>query len=241
MFQCGVFSPSPKNHYLNITPKNLVRLYDAQDGRVKSLNQVSFESSDFVVPVSIAVEPMAPSPLLPMVVDRLRPAVETFRAPFSVVGGQATISRPPFRPSVSSNSRPGTPVRMKVVNSHPRAVGTTNGSAAIRPPQQSRGRTFNTPCARVSQTSCTLSKQSTPIGRITPSSCTLDQAPLCAPANIPRMANAESVCATTHTSLVTTKIQGLGTNSAAEASSLDTPTTSSLNFSTNEGTVIDSV
>lgn len=47
-FQCGVFSPKSRCHYLNITPANLVRLYlRTGEGETKCEHYGEFQSQDF--------------------------------------------------------------------------------------------------------------------------------------------------------------------------------------------------
>ncbi|XP_068920535.1 homologous recombination OB-fold protein isoform X2 [Petaurus breviceps papuanus] len=59
--QIGVFSPSPRNHYLNVTPNNLVQIYspDSGDGRVPRSSQLLAEISRPVQSGSLS-QPPAP-------------------------------------------------------------------------------------------------------------------------------------------------------------------------------------
>ena len=61
--QVGVFSPSNRNHYLNITPNNLLRIYSKnQDGLTYTERLTEFSREDFVIPpVSPAVHPVSPA------------------------------------------------------------------------------------------------------------------------------------------------------------------------------------
>ncbi|EMP33740.1 Putative protein C17orf53 [Chelonia mydas] len=55
--QVGVFSPSHRNHYLNVTPNNLVKIYlpESGDGSPLQLSQEHGEMGDRTVPVSSEV------------------------------------------------------------------------------------------------------------------------------------------------------------------------------------------
>ena len=48
-FQCGVFSPTPRNHYLNITPKNVVKIYSNINGEPSTTIVNEFVADDFKV------------------------------------------------------------------------------------------------------------------------------------------------------------------------------------------------
>ena len=49
VLQCGVFSPTSRNHYLNITPKNIVRIYSSASGSCSTISVNSFVADDFKI------------------------------------------------------------------------------------------------------------------------------------------------------------------------------------------------
>uniref|UniRef100_A0A8C3SHF5 Homologous recombination factor with OB-fold n=1 Tax=Chelydra serpentina TaxID=8475 RepID=A0A8C3SHF5_CHESE len=56
--QVGVFSPSHRNHYLNVTPNNLVKIYlpESRDGSPLQPSQEHGEMGDRMVPASLEVQ-----------------------------------------------------------------------------------------------------------------------------------------------------------------------------------------
>ena len=156
-FQCGVFSPSAKSHYLNITPNNLVRIYPKGSDSTSPIKINEFISDDFVIHEISPPKPVMQSPQPAQSLFASRggdtPLSHRSPSPFTVVGRpmHQTPRQPsprfmqsPTMNSVSSQrpsvSNPGYRAQTpRIYKPPPRVMNTTINSPT---PMSCKARTF---------------------------------------------------------------------------------------------------
>lgn len=90
LLQCGVFSPSPRSHYLNITPNNVVRIYTKSAAGDTKCNGVSdFTTDDFIIPKTpVTPRQLSFTSVQPQNESKNSPS----RLPFGIIGNRQTFN-----------------------------------------------------------------------------------------------------------------------------------------------------